>query len=176
MSTLTPVSDPSRDASFDPIVPLRQRSGKPAERIADFFTEIFGTVWFFILNGVFFFAWIYFNTPSLSGAPALDPYPFGFLTMVVSLEAIFLSIIVLISQNRSAKVEDLREEVDFQVNVQAEREITRILNMLDRIEHTLNIAHDDDPDFERMTERLDVDRLEKAIVHAQQNGKRTKAK
>jgi len=97
--------------------------------------------------------------------PTLDPYPFGLLTMIVSLEAIFLSIIVLISQNRAAKIADLREEIDFQVNVQAEREITAILRILDKIQHSMNVKHQDDAMIKQMEADLDIDAIRERIMN-----------
>jgi uncharacterized membrane protein len=70
------------------------------ERVADTSTAMFGSVTFLSLNTVWFTVWILLNT-GVFGNQAFDPFPFGFLTMIVSLEAIFLAIIVLISQNRA---------------------------------------------------------------------------
>ncbi len=141
---------------------LKQRS--PFERVADFLTNAFGTAWFFILNALVFICWIVVNTGFISRVAIFDPFPFNFLTMFVSLEAIFLSIIVLMSQNRAAKLADIREEIDFQVNVQAEKEITKILRMLDTIEHKLSIEHMDDPELRSMKRTLDIKRIAKRVT------------
>ncbi|KKW30827.1 MAG: hypothetical protein UY72_C0002G0002 [Candidatus Uhrbacteria bacterium GW2011_GWD2_52_7] len=139
----------------------RRRS--PSERIADLLTDGFGTISFFMVNVVLFAAWIIVNAGLVRGIAPFDPYPFNFLTMVVSLEAIFLSVIVLISQNRAAKNADLREEIDFQVNVQSEREITKILNMLEAIEAHMKIAKQHDLELLEMKEHLNLDELERRI-------------
>jgi len=133
------------------------------ERWADLMTDSFGTVAFFNLNALLFVAWITVNLKLIPGVPAFDPYPFGLLTMAVSLEAIFLSVIVLISQNRAAKIADLLEEIDFQVNVQAEREITKMLSMLEEIEDHLKIAKLRDLELLRMKEDLNIDELERRV-------------
>lgn len=135
-----------------------------SERIADFLTDSFGTIAFFTLNAVLFLAWIIVNSNAISGFTPFDPYPYGMLTMVVSLEAIFLSVIVLISQNRAAKIADLREELDFQVNVTAEQEITQILKMIERIEKKLLVKELNGSDLSRMKEVLDLVDLEKSVV------------
>lgn len=134
-----------------------------SERAADLLTDGFGTIAFFTVNVFFFAAWIAINTGLIRGITPFDPYPFNFLTMVVSLEAIFLSVIVLISQNRAAKNADLREEIDFQVNVQSEREITKMLGMLETIETHLKIAKQHDLELLRMKESLNLDELERRI-------------
>jgi len=85
------------------------------------------------------------------------------LTMVVSLEAIVLSIAVLISQNRDAKIADLREEIDFQVNVQSEREITRAIRMLGAIQRKIGVREKNSPELEWMSTDLDLQELEKRI-------------
>ena len=89
----------------------------PMARIADTLTAVFGSMPFLLLNVAWFVVWIVINVGLIPGIEPFDPFPFGFLTMVVSLEAIALAIIVLMSQNRSAKILDLREEVDLQVNI-----------------------------------------------------------
>lgn len=134
-----------------------------AERWADLMTDSFGTLAFFNINALLFVGWIAVNMGKVPGIPPFDPYPFGLLTMIVSLEAIFLSVIVLISQNRAAKNADLREEIDFQVNVQAEREITKMLSMLEDIEAHLKIAKERDLELLEMKKVLNLDELEARI-------------
>lgn len=135
-----------------------------SERVADFLTDSFGTIAFLALNTSLFFAWIYLNSNVIPGFAPFDPYPYGMLTMVVSLEAIFLSVIVLISQNRAAKIADLREELDFQVNVTAEQEITQILKMIERVEKKLLVKEMNVPELSRMEETLNLVDLEKSVA------------
>jgi len=146
------------------IFAARQKRRKTlADSWPDFLTSQFGTIWFLNLNVIFFAAWIVINLGFIPGVPVFDPYPFGMLTMCVSLEAIFLSTIVLISQKRAAEVDDLREEVDLQVNIQAEREITRVLHMLDAIHRKLGIRRGKQANDEWMREDLDLDALENRV-------------
>lgn len=100
-----------------------------SERIADLMTQKFGSIAFLAVNAIWFTAWILLNIGVVPGVKPFDPFPFGFLTMVVSLEAIFLAIIVLISQNRAAKIDDLREEIDLRVDIITEQEITKLLQL-----------------------------------------------
>jgi uncharacterized membrane protein len=99
------------------------------EKIADVIAEFSGSIQFLVLNALWFTIWIVWNvTPRV---PHFDPYPFGFLTMVVSLEAIFLSIFVLVSQNRQAAKDRLRADAEYEVNLKAELEITHLLEKVD---------------------------------------------
>jgi|GEM_PF-2588888 len=100
-------------------------------RIADVIAEISGSVWFVIFHIVWFSLWVRMNTGhKLFGLVDFDPYPFGLLTMVVSLEAIFLSAFILISQNRSGQKSELRAELDYQTNLKTEKDVAEILSIL----------------------------------------------
>lgn len=135
------------------------------DKVADFLTGIFGTVIFLSLNALWFLIWILINTGNVPSVAIFDPFPFGLLTMMVSLEAIFLAIIVLISQNRSAKIDDLREEIDLQINVQAEQEITKILIMLDGIQEHLGMPPEDDAELVRMKKKTNITDIEKKLTN-----------
>jgi uncharacterized membrane protein len=102
------------------------------QRIADWISWFSGSMQFLALNAVWFVAWIAINTLSL-GVPQFDPYPFGLLTMIVSLEAIFLSCFVLISQNRQAEKDRVRADIEYEVNIKAELEIAHLHEKTDRI-------------------------------------------
>ncbi len=101
-----------------------------SQKVADGITEFSGSMLFLILNGVFFIVWIILNTVHL-GFEFFDPYPYGFLTMVVSLEAIFLSCFVLISQNRQAEKDRSQNESDYLVNLKAEIEVRSLHQKMD---------------------------------------------
>lgn len=135
-----------------------------SEKLADFLTQNLGTVGFFILNAIWFLVWMLVNTELIPWVPIFDPFPYGLLTMIVSLEAIFLSIIVLISQNRNSKIDELREEIDLQINVRAEEEITRILIMLDQISDKMGLSGKDDPELILMKQKTDLSAIEKNIL------------
>jgi uncharacterized membrane protein len=117
-------------------------SRSPADRVADFLTQSFGTISFLLVNFLFFGFWFLANFGKL-GIPAFDPPPFNLLTMVVSLEAIFLAIIVLMSQNRAGKIADIRQKMDFEIDVVAEEEITKIIQLLEKLHAHHGIPLDD---------------------------------
>jgi uncharacterized membrane protein len=134
-----------------------------SERIADRLTLSFGNMIFFILNLVWFIAWIVINIGLIPGIEPFDPFPFGFLTMVVSLEAIALAIIVLMSQNRAAKIADLREEVDLQVNKITEKELTKLLEIAAMLAEKEGIDLSQDEVLQKMLKRTDTKKLEAAL-------------
>lgn len=104
------------------------------EKISDFLTAIAGDIRFVYLSFVWFFVWILLNINIIPNLPAFDPYPFGFLTMVVSLEAIFLSLFVLISQNRQAARDKIRNDIEYNVNIKAEYEVRQISKQLEEMQ------------------------------------------
>lgn len=134
----------------------------PAEKFADWLTSRFGSVTFLGLNALWFAVWVIWNTGLVPGLDPFDPFPFGLLTMVVSLEAIFLAVIVLISQNREARVNELREEVDLQINMIAEEEITRLLKLVALLCEKQGVKVDDDPAITRLM-RLSNDKIERDL-------------
>lgn len=133
--------------------------------IADLMTYYFGTVLFLTINALFFAGWIFFNLPWLGFTP-FDPYPFGLLTMIVSLEAIFLSIVVLVSQNRQSKISDIRQRVEFEVDVRAEEETTKILKMLHELHTHLGIKTKAGKELKQMERRTDLEKIQRSIEEA----------
>ena len=93
-----------------------------------------------MFNGLFFAIWLIWNQPWIP-ADHFDPFPFGLLTMIVSLEAIFLSIFLLVSQNRQAAKDRLAATIDHQVNTKAEIEIALLLRRVDDLEHSMHYNH-----------------------------------
>ncbi len=102
------------------------------QKAADWIARFSGGMPFLILNLTWFAAWIAVNEFPL-GIPAFDPFPFGLLTMIVSLEAIFLSIFVLISQNRQAEKDRVRADIEYEVNVKAELEVAHLHEKADHL-------------------------------------------
>ncbi|MCI3270834.1 DUF1003 domain-containing protein [Streptomyces cylindrosporus] len=90
------------------------------DRIADAITAFAGTMTFVYLHALWFAVWIVCNEGVFGKGAIWDPYPFGLLTMIVSLEAIFLSTFVMVSQNRQAARENVRADLDFETNVRSE--------------------------------------------------------
>lgn len=135
----------------------------------DSITDFCGRMTFVWVHVVWFAAWILINT--LRAVPhrwRFDPYPFQFLTLTVSLEAIFLSAFILISQNRQGRLAERRNHLDLQINLLSEQENTKMLAMLETIQKHLGVL-DHDPEvsmYEESTqpERL-VQQIEKVIEH-----------
>jgi uncharacterized membrane protein len=109
-------------------------------RIADAITSFSGRMIFAYLHIVWFGLWILLNTGRF-GVHVFDPFPYGLLTMVVSLEAIFLSTFVLISQNRLSEETERRADLDLHIGLLTEHELTRVLQMLDDIQDKMGIAN-----------------------------------
>src|SRR5687767_11985624 len=103
------------------------------DKLSDKITAIAGSSTFLLLNGLAFAWWIMANTGLFGQKYVFDEYPFGLLTMAVSLEAIILAIFVLITQNRQAKHSELRSELDYITDLQADAEINTIISILERI-------------------------------------------
>lgn len=99
------------------------------ERAADWISAFSGSIPFLMLHIVLFAGWIAVN--SIPGLPAFDPFPFGLLTMVVSLEAIILSVFVLLSQNRQIAKDRIRSDIEYEVNLKAELEIAHLHEKVD---------------------------------------------
>jgi uncharacterized membrane protein len=104
------------------------------QKIADWIANFSGSLPFLTLNALLFLVWIVLNMNVIPGVAAFDPFPFGLLTMWVSLEAIFLSIFVLISQNRQAEKDRVRADIEYDVNLKAELEIAHLHAKVDRLQ------------------------------------------
>jgi uncharacterized membrane protein len=102
------------------------------QRAVDWISWFSGSMWFLAFTAIWFTAWILVNMVPL-GVPVFDPYPFGLLTMITSLEAIFLSCFVLISQNRQAEKDRVRSDIEYEVNIKAELEVAHLHEKTDRI-------------------------------------------
>jgi uncharacterized membrane protein len=136
------------------ILEYQQRAARKRglqERVADAITAFSGNMLFVVLHVVWFGLWLAINS-GWFGLPPFDPFPYGLLTMIVSLEAIFLSTFVLISQNRMSQQDRQRAELDLQINLLTEHELTRVLNMLDTIETHLGIEGDRDKELRELEE------------------------
>ncbi len=113
------------------------------EKLSDFLTMIAGDIRFVYFSLIWFSVWIVWNINIIPGLVAFDPFPFGLLTMVVSLEAIFLSLFVLISQNRQASRDKVRNDIEYEVNVRAGEEIRVVMKQLEEFQrHTVEHFND----------------------------------
>ena len=137
-----------------------------SDHFADLMTRLSGSMSYVWLHVGWFTAWIVVNL-GLFGLTAFDPFPFGFLTMIVSLEAIFLSTFVLISQNRQATQADRRAKVDLQVNMIAEQEITKVIALVAEIHEHLGLGGSHDGELACMQEPTHVNALADAVEAAE---------
>jgi uncharacterized membrane protein len=113
------------------------------DRLADSISRFVGSMAFVYIHVAWFGIWIaVFTLPFIPAAWQIDPFPFTFLTFVVSLEAIFLSTFILISQNHEERVARRRNHLDLQINLLSEQENSQMLKMLDAIHRHLNIVSD----------------------------------
>jgi uncharacterized membrane protein len=115
------------------------------ERIGDAVGSFAGSMSFVALHVVFFLLWFLVNTKFVPGLPTFDPYPFTLLGMVVSVEAVLLSTFVLMKQNREGKRAEHRQQLTLQIDLLAEQEATKTLQLLNRVCQHLGIedvSHD----------------------------------
>ncbi len=102
-------------------------------RVADVITRFAGSMKFVYLHAALFGAWLIVNSGFVPGVTPFDPFPFVMLAMWASVEAIFLSTFVLISQNRMQTLADQRADLDLQISLLSEHEITRLVQLTDAI-------------------------------------------
>lgn len=150
--------------NVETVVRLEQSAQQPkslSDKVADFITRFCGTMLFLWIHVLWFAVWILCNTFLLP--KAYDPFPFNFLTLVVSLEAIFLSTFILISENRQALVDERRSHLDLQINLLSEQENTKMLRLLKEIAEKLGINPDKDPAVAVLEQATRPDKLVEQI-------------
>ncbi len=127
-----------------------ERRKRRRDRIADAITGFTGSMTFVYLHAALFGGWILVNTGIVPGWKPFDPFPFVMLAMFASVEAIFLSTFVLISQNRMAELAERRAELDLQINLLAEHEITRLITLADGIAAHLGVREGRAPQLDEL--------------------------
>jgi len=165
------------------IIRLRLKAARERtlqERIADAITGFSGRMLFVYVHILWFTAWILVNSGRFGLRP-FDPFPFGLLTMIVSLEAIFLATFVLISQNRMSQQAEHRADLDLHIDLLTEYELTRVLQMLDAIQDSMGIQNDQDSelvDLERETQPeevlAEIERLQRRVLRPVRPAQRPK--
>lgn len=128
------------------------------DRIADAIGTFAGTVGFVLLHLLWFAIWAAWNTGIIPGVKAFDPYPFQLLCMIVSLEGVLLSTFVLIKQNRMSLAADRRAHLDLQVNLLTEKEVTKLLQVLEQVANKVG-ADVRDPELRELEKVTAVDAL-----------------
>jgi uncharacterized membrane protein len=140
------------DRNISTLVRLRDEQARKRSLqayLADSITVFSGRMVFIYVHVVWFGAWILWNQ-GVFGLKPFDPFPYGLLTMIVSLEAIFLSTFVLISQNRLSEEADRRADLDLHIGLLTEHEVTRALQMLDAIHRKLEIMSEGDSELTQL--------------------------
>jgi uncharacterized membrane protein len=144
---------------------LRRRT--TADRVAAGIAHFCGSMSFVWIHVAVFALWIAYN--ALPWFQPFDPYPFTFLTLVVSLEAIFLSTFILISQNYEMRITEQRNQLDLQINLLAEQENTKILQVLEQIAKKVGAHVEEDPQIQALEEATRPDSLVRQIEDAYRN-------
>ena len=133
------------------------------ERFVDALNDVASSTWFLVIHFAAFAFWLLWNTGRL-GIKPIDPFPFGLMTTIVSLEAIFLSIFVLMAQKRESAIAELREELGLQVNLRVEQEVTKTLQLVAGLYTRLGHRVSDDPELAHMLQPLDVRAIERDLL------------
>ena len=142
----------------------------PTDCVVDAITDFCGRMTFVWVHVAWFALWIGANLAH--GVKHFDPYPYQFLTLVVSLEAIFLSTFILISQNRQNRLAERRSHLDLQINLLSEQENTKLLTMVESIVRHLDIP-DGDPEIGVLAASTEPERLVAQIEKVIENENRT---
>lgn len=136
------------------------------ERIGDIIAAFVGSMTFVVTHVALFALWFVVNSKVIPGFPAFDPYPFIFLSMAVSVEAVILSTFVLMKQNREAKRAEHRQQLTLQIDLLAEQEATKTLQLLRRICDRLGIDEvNSDVETKILSEETAVDELADELKH-----------
>ena len=135
----------------------------PLGRFVDRLNELASSTWFLVVHAVWFAVWIAWNSGAFH-LHAFDPFPYGLMTLVVSLEAIFLSIFVLMAQKRESAIAELREELGLQVSLRVEQEVTKTLQLVAGLYTRLGHRVSDDPELHHMLQPLDVRGIERDLL------------
>src|SRR4030095_11824609 len=139
----------------------------PSDRVAEAIANFCGSMTFVLVHVVFFGVWILSNV--IPRLPHIDPFPFTFLTLVVSLEAIFLSTFILISQNHDTKISERRNHLDLQINLLSEQENTQMLMMLRAIAEKVGADVSGDDHVQALSEEAKPQKLVKQIKAREEN-------
>jgi uncharacterized membrane protein len=145
-----------------------RRKRTASDRVADAIAGFCGSMTFVWVHVLWFGTWITIN--SVPGISHIDPFPFTFLTFVVSLEAIFLSTFILISQNHETKISERRNHLDLQINMLSEQENTRMLAMLQAIADKVGADVTHDVEVQALSEDIQADKLVEQIQEEVEKG------
>lgn len=158
--------------NIDALLEVRQKfeRGKTRQdRIADAITTFSGSMPFLYIHAALLALWLVVNVGWVPGLKPFDPFPFVMLAMIASVEAIFLSTFVLISQNRAAALAEKRAELDLQINLLSEHEVTRLIELVDAMAEHLGVGKEKTPDVEQLKKDVAPEVVLQQIEEAQKN-------
>jgi len=138
-----------------------------SDRVAEVIAKFCGSMTFVWVHVAWFGIWVLINV--MPGLPHIDPFPFTFLTLVVSLEAIFLSTFILISQNHDTKISERRNHLDLQINLLSEQENTQMLTILRAIAEKVGADLSQDEQVRAMSEETKPQKLVKQIKEREED-------
>jgi uncharacterized membrane protein len=153
---------PQSPAGTPELISALNVAKSPVDKFAVSLVKMLGSIRFLLVCIVLFSVWICWNL-GFFNLPPFDPFPFPTLQMGVSLFAIILSVSVLINQNRQGHVERIQKQVEFEVNVRAEAEATKMLNMLHEIQQKLGIGTEIDKELEELKTPTDIKEIHERL-------------
>jgi uncharacterized membrane protein len=144
-----------------------ERRRTTSDRIADAVTRFAGSVWCVYAHAALFGGWLILNSGWVPGARPWDPFPFVMLAMWASVEAIFLSTFILITQNRMQRMADRRAELDLQVSLLTEHELTRAIHLLDGVARRVGAERPPEPELREIKRDVAPERVAEEIERAE---------
>ena len=139
-----------------------------SDRIADGVTRFAGSMWCVCAHAFVYGGWLVVNAGLIPGVKPWDPFPFVMLAMTASVEAIFLSTFILISQNRMQKMADRRAELDLQISLLTEHELTRAIHMIDEVARRLGAPRPPEPELLDIKKDINPEKVVQEIDRAEQ--------
>ena len=155
--------------NIDAVIALEEKAVRDRprmERWADAIGSFVGTIAFVAVHLTVFVLWILVNTKVLTWVPPFDPYPFALLSTVFSVESVLLTTFVLITQNRMGDRADHRAHLDLQINLLTEKEVTKLLHLIDRISARLDVQDEaEEAEIREMSTETAVAQLSARFEH-----------
>jgi uncharacterized membrane protein len=140
----------------------------PSDRIADAVTHFAGSMWSVAVHALLFGGWILVNLGLVPAVKPFDPFPFVMLAMFASVEAIFLSTFILVSQNRMQRLADRRAELDVQISLLTEHELTRAIHLLDEVARAMNVRRPPDPELREIKQDVAPEKVVEEIAKVEE--------
>jgi uncharacterized membrane protein len=153
------------------LMEVRQREGArrtASDRMADAITRFAGTMWCAYAHLLVYGGWLVLNSGAVRGVQPWDPFPFVMLAMMASVEALFLSTFILISQNRMQRLADRRAELDLQISLLSEHELTRAILLIDAVARKLGVERPSEQELDEIKSDVHPERVVEAIEQAEE--------